>query len=105
MPEAGGIITASLHLVFVDWNSFSHSSGEGVVAAMYVLAQLAHWIDGAAAVIEAGALQPLDELTQSVIPGVRQWACMMVADLVQHPSTRSAVLAANPCGSLMVLLR
>jgi hypothetical protein len=76
-----------------------------MVVAMYALARMAHWADGAAVVIEAGALELLGGLTQSAIPGVRQWVCMMVENLVRHPSTRSVVLSVNPCGSLVTLLQ
>ncbi|KAF7369622.1 hypothetical protein MVEN_00293000 [Mycena venus] len=73
--------------------------------ALYALAKIAHWADGATAVVEAGALQQLDELFASVFPGVQRWTTEMLAHLVCHPSMVAAVLAANPCRGLVTLIR
>ncbi|KAJ7270417.1 armadillo-type protein [Mycena rebaudengoi] len=73
--------------------------------AVYALSQIARWVDGGDAVVDARALQLFENLVQSSIVGVRRWTCVMVANLVRHPSTRSTVLAVYPCGSLVDLLR
>ncbi|KAJ7342353.1 armadillo-type protein [Mycena albidolilacea] len=73
--------------------------------AVYALAMLAHWGDGAAAVVAAGALQLFDDLVESSIAGVHRWVVVMLVNLARHPSLTATVMAANPCQKLVELLQ
>ncbi|KAF7369639.1 hypothetical protein MVEN_00294900 [Mycena venus] len=73
--------------------------------AVYALSKIAVWADGAAAIVEAGALEILDELVQSPIPGVRRWACAMVGNLTQHESTFLVLMDLNPDHRIVAFLQ
>ncbi|KAJ7838562.1 armadillo-type protein [Mycena leptocephala] len=73
--------------------------------AVYALSRIAYGSHGAAAVVEAGALQVLDELVQSAIASVRGWTCAMLQNLAWHQSTSTALLSTNACERLVTLLR
>ncbi|KAF7369638.1 hypothetical protein MVEN_00294800 [Mycena venus] len=73
--------------------------------AAYALAMFAYWNDGAAAVVTAGGLQLLDDLSGSSIVGVHRWVAVLLAHLARHPLLTANVLAANPCQKLIALLQ
>ncbi|KAJ7775409.1 armadillo-type protein [Mycena metata] len=94
----------------------------GVVqSACYALSQISFDLEGARAVVEAGALnfipalfEPIDvavgvlhlipELLDPTNVAVRRWTCGMLGRLASHSLTRRAVVAAQPCARLVVLL-
>ncbi|KAJ7713300.1 armadillo-type protein [Mycena metata] len=58
-----------------------------VEEACYALSQISRDLDGAKAVIEAGALETVQNLLTSPRAGVRRWASKMLAVFAFHPST------------------
>ncbi|KAF7350424.1 Armadillo repeat-containing protein 3 [Mycena venus] len=80
----------------------------GVVErAVYALWRITHSLEGAQAVVNAGALVLVLELLQSPGPHIRKWTCRLVGSLASHQSTSpaSAVLELWPCKQLVTLLR
>ncbi|KAJ7270393.1 armadillo-type protein [Mycena rebaudengoi] len=73
-------------------------------SAVYALSRIAYWPDGGDAVVQAGALQLLENLVPSSNAGVRQWTCAMLENLTSHQSTSAALLEINPCERLVKLL-
>ncbi|KAF7369624.1 hypothetical protein MVEN_00293200 [Mycena venus] len=73
-------------------------------SAVYALAKMAYWPDGAMAVVEAGVLQLLGELVGSSIVGIHRWVAVLLVNLARHPPLTTTVLAANPCERLTTLL-
>ncbi|KAJ7776273.1 armadillo-type protein [Mycena metata] len=68
------------------------------------LSHISHDVDGATAVVEAGALETVQNLLTSPPAGVQIWTVKMLAELAFHPSTRGQVVAAQPCPQLVALL-
>ncbi|KAJ7761739.1 armadillo-type protein, partial [Mycena metata] len=62
-------------------------------------------LDGARAVVKAGALETVKQLLKSAEVGVRKRTCWLLARLAGHSSTRGAVVAVRPCARLVALLR
>ncbi|KAJ7020995.1 armadillo-type protein [Mycena alexandri] len=75
-----------------------------VEGACYALSQIARDLDGARAVVEAGALDFIPELLESTNVAVRQWTFRIVAELGFHSSTQRAVVATQPSTRLVALL-
>ncbi|KAJ7799396.1 armadillo-type protein [Mycena olivaceomarginata] len=74
-------------------------------SAVLALSRIAYGVKGAVTVVEAGALQFLDDLVQSADIQMRVSTCLMLRNIARHESTSAAVLAANPCSKLVRLLR
>jgi hypothetical protein len=72
--------------------------------AVYALSQIAYWVDGGDAVVDAGALQLLENFVQSSNSRVRRWTSEMLESLALHQSTSAALLGTNPCESFVKLL-
>ncbi|KAJ7799397.1 armadillo-type protein [Mycena olivaceomarginata] len=88
-----------MRLLRDDWPSVA-------VLAMRALSKIACWPDGAAAVVDAGTLDPLlDEIFESTVGLLCSWTCVMLAELVRNQSTAFALLNCNPCRRLVALLR
>ncbi|KAJ7318322.1 armadillo-type protein [Mycena albidolilacea] len=80
---------------------------EGVVfEAMVALSTIADSVDGAAAVVEAGALNRVDEFLQSGCKRLSLTACILLYNLADHNSkgTTQAILDVNPCPKIVLLL-
>ncbi|KAJ6485871.1 armadillo-type protein [Mycena sanguinolenta] len=73
-----------------------------VESAMYTSCQIARWVDGAKAMIDAKVLEYVS--FESPTPSIRRWACELVGMLASHESTAPAVLKLNPCGRLVSFL-
>ncbi|KAJ7775395.1 armadillo-type protein [Mycena metata] len=76
-----------------------------VDGACYALSQISRDLDGARAVLEAGALGLLKKLLHSHNRRVRKHACFTLTRLAGHSATRGAVVAVRPCARLVALLR
>ncbi|KAJ7161913.1 armadillo-type protein [Mycena crocata] len=76
-----------------------------VEGAIYALARFASDPNGAQAVVDANVLNFVHELLKSPHSGVRRDACSMLGSLALYKSTVGAVLAVEPCASLVTLLR
>ncbi|KAJ7753506.1 armadillo-type protein [Mycena metata] len=72
--------------------------------ALYALIQISRDLDGAKAVLEAGALELLSRLLESYDPRIRRDCCWTLAWLASYSLTRGAVIAAEPCARLVALL-
>jgi hypothetical protein len=70
---------------------------------MYALSQITRWPDGAAAVVEAGGLQLLEEAFGSEHSGIRGWMCVMLGNLAVHECTALALANFSPCRKLVAL--
>ncbi|KAJ7850054.1 armadillo-type protein [Mycena olivaceomarginata] len=79
-----------------DQDSFSH--------ATYTLTQIARWVDGAKAVVDAKVLDYVLALLQSPDLHTRRWACELTGDLLSHQSTAPSILKLNFCVQLVSLL-
>ncbi|KAJ7016758.1 armadillo-type protein [Mycena alexandri] len=75
-----------------------------VKAACYAIYHISRDLDGARAVVEAGALDFIPELLESTNVVVRKWTSQIVAALGFHSSTRGAVVAIQPSTRLVALL-
>ncbi|KAF7350485.1 hypothetical protein MVEN_01354100 [Mycena venus] len=77
----------------------------GVVAwAVFTLSQIARWLDGAQAIVDAKALDHVVELLESSSPNIREETCELVGRLAIHGPTASAVLELQLCLRLVPLL-
>ncbi|KAJ7850036.1 armadillo-type protein [Mycena olivaceomarginata] len=72
--------------------------------ATYALTQIARWVDGAKAVVDAKALDHILTLLQSPNPYIRTCACELTGNLASHESTAPAILKLNPSVQLVSLL-
>ncbi|KAJ7883571.1 armadillo-type protein [Mycena leptocephala] len=74
---------------------FSDDAPAVAAEAMFALSQAVYWVDGAAAVVEAGALQLLDQILESAITGVYRWMRCYVRGypLLQQQSGFADVIA------------
>ncbi|KAF7350420.1 hypothetical protein MVEN_01347000 [Mycena venus] len=86
--------------------SMLHDGDSGVVErAAFALSRIAGTsLDGARAIVDAGALVPVLKLLESPSPGIREWACNLVGNLACRESTSAAVLALKPFQALVSLL-
>ncbi|KAJ7016506.1 armadillo-type protein [Mycena alexandri] len=75
-----------------------------LLGACYALSQLSLDLDGATAVVEAGALRLLVHLLESQNMEVRRYTCWAFGSLAVRSSTRGAVLAVQPCVQLVAFL-
>ncbi|KAF7350410.1 hypothetical protein MVEN_01345800 [Mycena venus] len=82
----------------------SDENSEVVEQAAAALSRIAGSLDGAQAIIDAGALDHISALLQSASPGIQKWTCILVANLVYHKTTRAAVLALKLFQTLVALL-
>ncbi|KAJ6553192.1 armadillo-type protein [Mycena capillaripes] len=73
--------------------------------ATYALSQIAGWLDGAQAIVDAQMLDHILELLNSRSPDVRNWTCELAENLASHKSTAPAVLELNPSKQFVFLLR
>ncbi|KAJ7022681.1 armadillo-type protein [Mycena alexandri] len=84
---------------------FSGGNVDVFGGTLYALIQISRDLDGAKAVLEAGALEFLPRLLESYDPRVRRDCCWTLAWLASYSLTRRAVIAAEPCARLVALLR
>ncbi|KAF8179990.1 armadillo-type protein [Mycena galopus ATCC 62051] len=77
---------------------------EIVESAIYTLARLTEWLDGAQDAVNAKAQQCIPELLESSNNAVRKWTCKMLGNLAHHKSTAGAILELKVCGALVSLL-
>ncbi|KAJ7257953.1 armadillo-type protein [Mycena haematopus] len=82
-----------------------HEDPEVVLGAMFALSQIAQWIDGAEAVVDAKTLDYVLELLKSPDAGIRKWTCVLVGELAGHESTAPVILRLKPCVRLVSLFR
>ncbi|KAF7370873.1 hypothetical protein MSAN_00721100 [Mycena sanguinolenta] len=75
----------------------NHDDSPLIKSAMYTLCQIARWVDGAKAMVDAKVLDHVSISFESPKPSTRRWACELVGRLASHSSTASAVLRLNPC--------
>ncbi|KAJ7208877.1 armadillo-type protein [Mycena pura] len=73
-------------------------------AAIYALAKLARWPEGAQAVITANALAHLSNLLESPDADIQMWSCTLGGNLAIHETSMPAILAVNPCEKFVTLL-
>ncbi|KAF7350407.1 hypothetical protein MVEN_01345500 [Mycena venus] len=83
----------------------SHKDFELVDRATYALSQIARPLDGAQAILDAGALDHISRLLESPSPSIRKWACKIVERLAKHDSTVLALLKLGPFDQLLSCLR
>ncbi|KAJ7017972.1 armadillo-type protein [Mycena alexandri] len=76
-----------------------------VEGACYALSQISRNLSGARAVVEAGALDFILELSESTNVRVRQWTSWILAQLAFHSPKREAVVTIQPCARLVAVLR
>ncbi|KAF7350456.1 hypothetical protein MVEN_01351100 [Mycena venus] len=76
-----------------------------VTGALLALRRVALSFEGVQAIVEAGALDHVPELLESLSPNIRRWTCVLVGNLARHDSIRAAVLALKPYKQLVGLLR
>ncbi|KAF7354159.1 hypothetical protein MVEN_01103500 [Mycena venus] len=85
--------------------SLLHDQDYGVIwRATHALAQIARWLDGAHAVIEADIIGYIFELLGSPSPNVQGSVCELIGHLAMHESTGPTILELNPCELLVSLL-
>ncbi|KAF7350458.1 hypothetical protein MVEN_01351300 [Mycena venus] len=72
--------------------------------AAHAVSQIARSLDGALAIVDAGALGHVSELLESPSSTIRKWTCLLAGNLVWYDSTRAAVLALKPYKTLVSLL-
>ncbi|KAJ7880295.1 armadillo-type protein [Mycena olivaceomarginata] len=72
--------------------------------ATYTLSQIARWVDGAKAVVDARAPDHVLLLLKSPNPDTQRWACEPTGNLALHESTVPAILKLKPCVRLVSLL-
>ncbi|KAJ6485870.1 armadillo-type protein [Mycena sanguinolenta] len=82
-----------------------HEDPEVVLGATFALSQIAQWLEGARAVINAKAQAYVLELLGLPDPGVRKWACVLVEGLARHEATVPTILKLRPCVRLVSLLK
>ncbi|KAJ7850009.1 armadillo-type protein [Mycena olivaceomarginata] len=70
----------------------------------YALSQIARWVDGAKAVVDAKALNHVLRLLESSNPDSRRWACELTGYLALHESTAPTILELKPCEQIVSLL-
>ncbi|KAF7356837.1 hypothetical protein MVEN_01019300 [Mycena venus] len=80
------------------------SNSEVIAEATYALSQIALWLDGARAIVNAERLECVFNLLDTPEPKVRQWTCMLVGRLASHKSTAGVILNLEPCVELVSLL-
>jgi hypothetical protein len=107
--------------------SNSDEDSEVIVEATWALSEIAQWLDGAQAIVDAKALDHVlispkpdisfDKATnyerlvvillESPKSEVREWTCQLVGRLASHYSTAPAIfeLELKPCVRLVSLLR
>jgi len=73
--------------------------------ALFALCQIARWLDGAEAIVNAHALDHVLVFLESRSSKARGWTCKLVGRLASHASTVSAVLDLKLCGQLVSFLR
>ncbi|KAJ7880380.1 armadillo-type protein [Mycena olivaceomarginata] len=71
----------------------------------FALSQIARWIDGAKAVVDAKALDHILRLLDSPNSNTREWACYLTGNLASHESTAPAILQLKPIPQLESLLQ
>lgn len=83
----------------------SDEDAEVVYRAIDALSQISLSSDGTQAVVNANVLEHLPELLESPSAKARKRTCVLMEKLAFHPGSIPAILAANPCGKLVSLLR
>ncbi|KAJ7479237.1 armadillo-type protein [Mycena latifolia] len=76
-----------------------------IASAAQVLYRIAGSAEGAQAIVDANVLPCVAELLRSPSIMIRKWICATVGQLAYHESTVMAVLNANLCLPLVLLLR
>ncbi|KAJ7214304.1 armadillo-type protein [Mycena rebaudengoi] len=69
----------------------SDKSPAAVLGAIDALARIANKPDGAQAIVDAKGLDHMLNLLKSDSPGIREWACILVARLAQHKFIAPAI--------------
>ncbi|KAF7356829.1 hypothetical protein MVEN_01018400 [Mycena venus] len=77
---------------------------EVILGAMWALAQIARWSDGADAIVGVKALDLMESL-ESPNSNVRERTCTLVGTLASHGSASQAILKLKLCVRLVSLLR
>jgi hypothetical protein len=77
---------------------------EIVESAIYTLARLTEWLDGAQDAVNAKAQQCIPELLELSNSATREWTCKMLGNLAHHKSTVGAILELKVCGALVSLI-
>ncbi|KAF8196748.1 armadillo-type protein [Mycena galopus ATCC 62051] len=70
-------------------------------SAAYALSQIARWLDGAQAMVEAKAADHILLLLESSNSAVREWTCEIIGRLAGHKTTALAIL--QPCVRILSL--
>jgi hypothetical protein len=78
----------------------SDKSPAAVLGAIDALSHIANKPDGAQAIVDAKGLDHILNLLKSDSPGIREWACILVARLAQHKFIAPAI-----CAQVVTLLR
>jgi len=84
---------------------FSDEDSGVVVKAAYALSEIAKWVAGAQAIVDAEALTHAWVFVRSLRPDIRKWTCELVGRLAKHESTAPAILELKPCQRLVFLMR
>ncbi|KAJ7208878.1 armadillo-type protein [Mycena pura] len=85
--------------------SLLHDGHDQVIhAAIYALAKLAWWPEGAQTVITANTLAHLSRLLESSNANIRRWSCDLVGILAIHDTSAPAILAVMPFERMLSLL-
>ncbi|KAJ7355612.1 armadillo-type protein [Mycena albidolilacea] len=72
--------------------------------AAYALSQIADWVDGAKAVVDAGVLNHVLRLLESPNPDTQEWASKLTGNLASHEFTAPAILRLKLCEQIVSLL-
>ncbi|KAF8208805.1 armadillo-type protein [Mycena galopus ATCC 62051] len=73
--------------------------------AIYALCQIARWVDGAWAIVNANGTGRILILLESPRSQVRAWTCVLMGTLARHDSTAPAILQRELARHLVCLLR
>jgi hypothetical protein len=74
-----------------------------VWGALYALAAIAHWLEGAQAMVDAKVQDHILKLLNSQHPWVQRGTCWLVENLAGHEPTVPAILELNLLKQLVVL--
>ena len=73
--------------------------------ALYALAGIAHWLEGAQALVNAKVQDHILTLLKSQSWGVLDWTCKLMKELAGHEPTVLAILDLNLLKQLVVLAK
>jgi hypothetical protein len=81
----------------------SNQDDDVVLWAIYALVQIAHWLEGAQALVDAKVEDHILKLLKSRSLGVKPETCRLLATLASHESTVPAILELNILKQLVVM--